>query len=110
MLDGDRPRGQLQPGQGDYAPPTAVAPDAPTHLTATAGPEQATLKWSASDPTITGERLAPARSTPSARGPVAAPATGPRRVRGAARGPSVLGGGSVAAAVDRAQASRRVGP
>jgi hypothetical protein len=38
---------------GDYAPPLAVAPDAPTKLTATAGQEQATLKWSASDPTIT---------------------------------------------------------
>jgi hypothetical protein len=40
--------------QGEYAPPTAVAPDAPTNLTATAGQEQATLRWSTTDTSITG--------------------------------------------------------
>jgi Chitobiase/beta-hexosaminidase C-terminal domain/Fibronectin type III domain len=37
---------------GTYAPPTAVAPAAPTNPTATAGQMQATLRWSAS-PTAT---------------------------------------------------------
>jgi hypothetical protein len=46
--------GNYSLADGDYAPPTAVVPDAPTNLTATAGQEQATLKWAASDPTITG--------------------------------------------------------
>jgi hypothetical protein len=46
--------GNFDVAQGDFAPPTAVKPDAPTNLTATAGQEQATLKWTASDATITG--------------------------------------------------------
>jgi hypothetical protein len=46
--------GNFDLAQGDFAPPTAVAPDAPTGLTATAGQEQATLKWTATDTTITG--------------------------------------------------------
>jgi hypothetical protein len=46
--------GNFDVAQGDFAPPTAVKPNAPTSLTATAGQEQATLKWTASDATITG--------------------------------------------------------
>src|SRR4051812_34088575 len=46
--------GNYDLAQGAFAPPTAVAPSAPTGLTATAGQESATLKWTASDPTITG--------------------------------------------------------
>jgi Fibronectin type III domain len=40
--------------QGDFAPVAAVAPDPPTELTATPGQASATLKWTASDPSITG--------------------------------------------------------
>jgi hypothetical protein len=40
--------------EGEYAPPTAVVPDAPTNLTATAGQEQATLRWASTDTSITG--------------------------------------------------------
>src|SRR3954471_9088135 len=46
--------GNYDLAQGAFAPPTAVAPTAPTSLTATAGQESATLKWTATDPTITG--------------------------------------------------------
>jgi hypothetical protein len=46
--------GNFDVAQGDFAPPTAVKPNAPTSLTATAGQEQATLKWTATDATITG--------------------------------------------------------
>jgi hypothetical protein len=46
--------GNLDVAAGDFAPPTAIKPDAPTGLTATAGQEQAILKWTATDPTITG--------------------------------------------------------
>ena len=46
--------GNFDVAQADFAPPTAVKPDAPTSLTATAGQEQATLKWTATDATITG--------------------------------------------------------
>jgi hypothetical protein len=46
--------GNFTLAQGEYAPPTAVAPDAPTGLTATAGQEEATLRWTATDTSITG--------------------------------------------------------
>ena len=40
--------------EGQYQPPTAVRPNAPTDLTATAGQEQATLRWASTDTSITG--------------------------------------------------------
>ena len=46
--------GNFDLAQGDFAPPTAVKPAAPTGLTATPGQESAVLRWTASDPTITG--------------------------------------------------------
>jgi hypothetical protein len=44
---------------GVYAPPAGptTPPDAPTGLTGTAGQQQVALKWTASDPSITGYRV-----------------------------------------------------
>jgi hypothetical protein len=46
--------GNFTIAEGQYQPPTAAKPAAPTDLTATAGQEQATLRWSATDTSITG--------------------------------------------------------
>jgi len=46
--------GNFDVAQGDFAPPASVAPEAPTGLSAAAGQESATLRWTATDPTISG--------------------------------------------------------
>jgi hypothetical protein len=56
---------------GDYAPPTAADPPpaAPTGLTATAGQESVTLRWTADDPAIDNYRV-------TVHGPAGDPADG----------------------------------
>jgi hypothetical protein len=56
---------------GVFEPPAGptTAPDAPTGLTGTAGQQSVALKWTASDPSITGYRV----QTYDANGPVGSP-------------------------------------